>query len=209
MKYIHNSLTALAFGFASAALLFPIHQAEAGAMKVLDVQYSKKLCKAWNKTNLPKALGKNGSEWIDSNDSPGRQVMALTRSDCKNWPMIGLVIEADSKGNASCTDAVVLKKSDKYQWKMEPTSEQWIDFSDGFGVMAMPGLMGGFVGSYSTAMNNIGSFGMFFSANGYLAITSSADWTCDGADMEEVNEELEDLDHDDMMDNLKGMAILK
>ena len=76
--------------------------AKADGMKMLDAAYTTELCKAWNKSSLPKRLARSGSGWIDSADSKGRQVLVINRRDCKGWKKVQLVIEADAKGQAMC-----------------------------------------------------------------------------------------------------------
>lgn len=182
---------------------------QAKDLQFLDAKFSSLLCTSWNKTKLPTILGRQGSAWIDSNDSPGKQVMVLNRSDCTGWPKVALTVTADASGNAVCSASGKPKKDDPYQWKMEPSSAQWADFADGFGVMDMPGLMGGFVGSYGTAMNNMGAFEKFFAVAGYLAVVHNVSWQCDGIDMEDLTEEISSIDHDDLMETLAGTDLLK
>jgi len=171
-------------------------------MRLLDPSFASLLCKAWNKTRLPVELGRSGTEWIDSNDSEGLQVIVITRSDCKGWRKVRLVVKADDKGNARCVKGGAYDGRSAYQWKFEPSTEQWADFTDGFGVTKMPGIMSGFEGSYATAMNNISNFEIFFAAAGRIALDKKVDWACKGADMEDVNDEIADIDKEDMREIL-------
>ncbi len=177
------------------------------APKLLDAGFAKTVCDGWNKTSLPKEVGRSGSGWIDSADSRGLQTIVVTRSDCSGWKPVQLVIKADDAGNAMCTYGGPYTGG-SYQWKFEPSTPQWADFSDGFGTLKMPGLMSGFVGPYSTAMNNIGNFEIFFAMVGHLADKKKADWTCKGADAAEVQSEREDVDAGDRKDILRGMKVL-
>jgi len=174
----------------------------ANAGKMLDAEYTSALCDAWNNTSLPTNLGRKGSEWIDSAGSKGTQKMVISRRDCSGWQKVSLTITADANGNASCTTGGAHDGSD-YQWKFEPTTEQWADFTDGFGVFDMPGIMTGFVGPYPTAAANIANFEVFFAAAGKTALDMKADWACNGADAGDVNEAIEDIDMDDMRKILK------
>jgi hypothetical protein len=176
--------------------------------KLLDGEFAKELCQGWNKTSLPKKLGRSGSEWIDSQDSKGTQVVVVNRRDCQGWKRVALTIKANAVGDSMCVQGGLFKGV-KFQWKFEPTTEQWVDFSDGFGITKMPGIMKGFEGAYSTAMNNISNFEIFFAMAGYLALKYKVNWECKGADMEDVKAEIEDVDREDMREILKGMAILK
>ena len=185
------------------------NSAQAKPVKLLDAEFAKALCDGWNKTTLPAKLGRKGSEWIDSADSKGKQVVVINRRDCKGGQRVALTIKANEAGEAKCTAGAIHKKSDAFQWKFEPTTEQWADFTDGFGMMKMPGIMKGFVGPYSTAMKNIGNFEVFFALAGHLALKHNVSWECNGADAEDVKEEVADIDKDDMKAILKGMAILK
>ena len=189
------------------ALLAFSSPAIAKPAKLLDVDFAQELCKGWNKTSLPAKLGRAGSGWIDSADSKGKQTVVINRRDCKAWKKVQLVIEANDKGEAMCTSAGAA--SGKFQWKFEPTTEQWADFTDGFGALKMPGIMKGFVGPYGTAMKNIGNFEVFFALAGYIALQNNVSWACEGADAEDVKEEVADIDQGDMKATLKGMAILK
>lgn len=76
-------------------------------------------------------------------------------------------------------------------------------------MLKMPGIMSGFVGPYSTAMNNIGSFEVFFATVGYTALKSDLDWQCVGADADDVVAAVADIDRGDMRGILKGMKLLK
>lgn len=174
-------------------VLLYLSAADASAAKLLDPAFASALCTAWNASKLPALLGRNGSGWIDSADSEGKQKMVISRRDCADWPKVQLVIEVDAGGAASCTSGGAYDGGG-YQWKFEPTTSQWADFTDGFGVMQMPGIMKGFVGPYGTAMNNIGSFGMFFAATGKLALESSASWACTGGDPDEINRAVAGID---------------
>ncbi len=204
---MYNHLRRLAT--ASVALFGMLHSAEGQAKgKLLDTTFAKAMCKGWNATSLPKELGRGGSGWIDSADSEGSQALVIGRRDCDGHPLVKLVIEADANGDAMCASAGRYTKGGPMQWKFEPTTEQWADFTDGFGVMKMPGIMSGFVGPYTTAMNNIGSFEVFFAMAGHLALGRDVDWQCKGADMEEVTDEIGDIDKGDMKSILEGMAVL-
>jgi hypothetical protein len=201
-------MTTLSNTLVTAAILVALSPSAWAAPKLLDAEFADAMCKGWNQTNLPKALGRKGSGWIDSAGSKGKQVVVVNRRDCKAWQPIELVIEADSAGNATCVYGGK-RTAAKIQWKFEPTTEQWADFTDGFGVFKMPGIMPGFVGPYTTAMNNIGNFQVFFAMAGYLARKLKVDWQCKGADAEDVKEEIADIDLSDMRSILKGAAILK
>jgi len=189
---------------AKPATAKPAAAKPAARMRLLDSAYTAALCKAWNGTRLPAKLGRAGSGWIDSNDSEGRQVIVINRRDCDGWKKVRLVIEADPKGNARCTSGGAYDGKSPLQWKFEPTTEQWADFSDGFGAAKMPGIMRGFEGAYGTAMSNIGNFEIFFAAAGKLALDRKVDWECKGADMEDVREEVADIDRKDMQQILSG-----
>ena len=178
------------------------------APRLLDVNFAKAICDGWNKTSLPTKVGRSGSGWIDSANSKGKQVLVVNRRDCSDWKPNRLVIEADNSGRAMCTNSGTFSGG-KYQWKFEPTTEQWADFTDGFGFFKMPKIMKGFVGPYSTAMNNIGSFEVFFAMVGYTALKSDLDWQCVGADADDVVAAVADIDRGDMRGILKGMKILE
>jgi hypothetical protein len=176
--------------------------AQADPVRLLDAPYTARLCEAWNGTSLPAALGRSGSGWIDSAGSEGRQVIVISRRDCEGWPKVQLVIEADEAGQAVCRSGGAFPGGE-LQWRFTPTTEQWADFSDGFGVMQMPGIMSGFIGPYPVAAANIGNFEVFFAAAGRLALELDVDWSCDGADAEDVAEEVADIDREDMAAILK------
>ena len=182
----------------------PAAEKPAAPMRLLDPAYAAALCKAWNTSLLPAALGRAGSEWIDSNDSKGRQVMVINRRDCEGWKKVRLVVEADAKGEARCTSGGANDGKSAFQWKFEPRTDQWADFTDGFGVGKMPGIMKGFEGSYGTAMNNISNFEVFFAIAGDLALKNKVDWACAGADMEDVRDEVGDIDRADMREIIAG-----
>ncbi len=172
--------------------------AQADSVRLLDTTYTAKLCEAWNGTSLPAALGRSGSGWIDSAGSEGSQIIVISRRDCTAWPKVQLVIEADDAGAAMCTSGGA-HGGGELQWQFTPTTEQWADFTDGFGVMQMPGIMSGFIGPYPVAAANIGNFEVFFAAAGKLALDLGVDWTCEGADAEDVAEEVADIDQADMV----------
>lgn len=170
--------------------------------QLLDAAYAADLCQAWNDTALPAKLGRNGSEWIDSAGSKGSQRMIVSRRDCSNWQKVELNIVADASGNASCTSGGVFSGGD-FQWKFEPTTAQWADFTDGFGYFDMPKIMNGFVGPYPTAAANLGNFEIFFAAAGKMALENQVEWNCDGADEDEVGKELAKIDRNDMVKILR------
>ncbi len=184
----------LAYAFATIILAAP---ASAEPPRLLDAGYTAQLCEAWNQTSLPAALGRSGSGWIDSADSEGRQLIIVSRRDCTGWSKVQLVIEADEGGQAVCRQGGAFEGGE-LQWQFTPTTEQWADFTDGFGVMQMPGIMKGFVGPYSVAAANIGNFEVFFAAAGKLALDLGVDWSCEGADAADVASEIEDIDREDM-----------
>jgi hypothetical protein len=171
--------------------------AQADPVRLLDATYTARLCEAWNGTSLPAALGRSGSGWIDSAGSEGRQVIVISRRDCSDWPKVQLVITADESGQALCQSGGAFPGGE-LQWQFTPTTVQWADFTDGFGVMQMPGIMSGFVGPYGVAASNIGNFEVFFAAAGKLALDLDVDWACEGADAAEVAEEVADIDRADM-----------
>jgi hypothetical protein len=176
--------------------------AQADPVRLLDASYTGKLCEAWNGTSLPAALGRSGSGWIDSAGSVGRQLIVISRRDCTDWPKVQLLIEADDAGQALCLGGGAFPGGE-LQWQFTPTTEQWADFTDGFGVMQMPGIMSGFVGPYGVAASNIGNFEVFFAAAGKLALDLDVDWTCAGADAEKVAGEVADIDREDMAEILR------
>jgi len=180
-----------------ATLLILSGIANAAPTTLLDADFASELCTAWNKTKLPAALGRSGSGWVDSAGSTGHQKMVISRRDCRDFKKVQLIIEADASGAAMCTSGGNFDGGE-FQWKFEPTTSQWADFTDGFGVMKMPGIMNGFVGPYPTAAANISSFEIFFAAAGKLALDASVDWTCSGADAGDVNDEIADIDRSDM-----------
>ncbi len=173
----------------------------AGPPRFLDPDFAAALCRAWNDSALPRALGRQGSGWIDSAGSEGRQVMVMSRRDCTGWTPVRLVVEADAAGDARCTEGGAFAGG-PFQWRFEPTTLQWADFADGFGVMDMPGIMSGFVGPYATAASNISEFGAFFAVTGDLALRLGVDWTCEGADPAKVRREVERIDREDMREIL-------
>ena len=170
---------------------------------LLDADYAAALCEGWNNSALPDALGRSGSEWIDSADSHGSQRMVIGRRDCNNFQKATLLIQADDRGRAVCATGGSYAGG-PFQWKFEPTTEQWADFTDGFGVMKMPGIMSGFVGPYPTAAANISSFEIFFALAGSIALERNVSWHCAGADMDDVNEEVSDIDRGDMREILSN-----
>ncbi len=161
-------------------------------MKLLDNAYTEKLCAAWNNTSLPKRLGRSGSKWIDSAKSSGHQVIVISRRDCTNWPKVKVVIDANENGDAMCTQGGAFSDGE-FQWKFEPKTTHWIDFSDGFGAFKMPKIMDGFVGPYGAAMKNIKNFELFFATAGNLAIEENANLYCEGPSQEDVQDEWDDL----------------
>jgi hypothetical protein len=171
--------------------------ADATEMKFLDAEYASTLCTGWNQTTLPAKLGRNGSGWIDSADSQGAQVVVIQRRDCSNWKPVMLHIEADGSGAARCVKGA-LHAGEPFQWRFQPTTEQWADFSDGFGVLQMPGIMSGFVGPYNTAAANVGNFEVFFALAGKLALENQVDWTCAGSDTEAVAKEVGGINRTNM-----------
>lgn len=164
---------------------------------LLDAAYTAQLCQAWNGTSLPAALGREGSGWIDSAGSEGSQLIVISRRDCSDWSKVQLLIQADERGEAVCQQGGLYDGSE-LQWQFTPTTVQWADFTDGFGVMQMPGIMKGFVGPYGVAASNIGNFEVFFAAAGKLALDLGADWSCEGANADKVSDELEGIDKADM-----------
>jgi hypothetical protein len=179
----------------SILLLASTSFAQNGAL--LDANFASSLCEAWNASSLTTDLGRSGSEWIDSAGSTGTQTMVVGRRDCNNFQKVQLVITADENGNAICQSGGNYGGGE-FQWKFEPTTEQWADFTDGFGVMKMPGIMSGFVGPYPTAAANIGNFEVFFALAGRIALRQNVNWECAGADMDDVRDEVEDIDQGDM-----------
>ncbi|RME26146.1 MAG: hypothetical protein D6798_07230 [Deltaproteobacteria bacterium] len=175
----------------AALLLTTTARAEA----FLDGAFTSALCQAWNDSAMPGLVGRNGSGWIDSAGSEGRQVIVMGRRDCAAWPKAALVIEADAAGDAVCVKGGV-HGGTAFQWKFEPTTPQWADFTDGFGVMDMPGIMSGFVGPYGVAANNIGSFEVFFAVTGKLAFDRSVDWDCEGGDPDKIAKAVDKVDLD-------------
>jgi hypothetical protein len=174
----------------------------AAPAKLLDADFAAELCTRWNNTKLPASLGRSGSAWVDSAGSKGHQKMVISRRDCQNFQKVMLVIEADASGAAMCTSGGAFDGGD-FQWKFEPTTEQWADFGDGFGVMKMPGIMNGFVGPYPTAAANISSFQIFFAAAANLALEAKVDWSCTGADGDDVKDEIASIDRKDMANILR------
>jgi len=164
----------------------------AGDMKLLDPAYTSALCSAWNTSSLPARLGRDGSGWIDSADSTGSQIIVINRRDCTDWKAVQLHIQADDSGAAKCAAGKAFAGG-PFQWRFQPTTEQWADFTDGFGVMQMPGIMSGFVGPYGTASANIGNFEVFFAMAGKVAIDQKVDWACTGADASAVESERADI----------------
>jgi len=173
----------------------------AGQGALLDPAFAEALCTAWTESTLPADLGRSGSEWIDSAGSFGSQTVVVGRRDCSGFQKVQLVIEADEAGHAVCTSGGAFAGG-SYQWKFEPTTEQWADFTDGFGPTKMPGIMSGFVGPYPTAAANISNFEVFFALAGQIALTRDVDWSCAGADMDDVRDEIEDIDRADMREIL-------
>ncbi len=193
---------------ATAFILVPVTYAAQPEPDLLDTGFADQICKGWNQTSLPSLVGRSGSGWIDSAGSKGRQVIVVNRRDCTGWQPIQLTIESDAKGNAQCV-ASGDYNGGEMQWKFEPKTSQWADFSDGFGVTKMPGIMPGFVGPYTTAMNNISNFEVFFAMVGHIAHRQNVSWECTGAVMKDVREEVADIDTGDTREILAGMAILK
>ncbi len=194
----------LAFLTAALGLTFA---AQASALDFLDEEFAGLICEGWNQTDLPHDLGRNGSGWIDSAGSHGHQVMVITRRDCDGWHPVKLVIDADSSGNAHCTSGEAFTGG-SFQWRFEPASRHWADFTDGFGASSMPRIMSGFEGPYTTAMNNIDNFEVFFAMVGWVARESGADWECSGTNMNRVNNEWGDVHWDRARRHLSGMDIL-
>ena len=197
IKGLFSSLLLAGFVFISTFGVFSA-DAKADGMKMLDAAYAADLCQSWNKSSLPKRVGRSGSGWIDSADSKGQQVLVINRKDCKGWKKVQLVIKADAKGQAMCVSGGAFDGKQKLTWKFEPSSLHWADFSDGFGTFDMPKIMKGFVGPYGTAMNNLGNFEIFFAVAGKLALDKKVDWACTGADAKDVADEIKDIDLDDM-----------
>lgn len=168
----------------------PAHAAD---MKLLDADYTRALCTAWNETALPEKLGRSGSGWVDAADSEGSQILVINRRDCTGWTAVKLHIRADASGAAKCVEGGPFSGGD-FQWRFQPTTEQWADFTDGFGVFQMPGIMSGFVGPYNTAAANVGNFEIFFAAAGKVALDHSVDWTCAGADAAAVSGAVSGID---------------
>jgi len=175
----------------SLALLLASPAFAGGAM--LDGPFSADLCKAWNTSAMPQLVGRNGAGWIDSAGSTGHEVIVMGRRDCADGPKAQLVIDADANGDATCT-AGSAWSGGGYQWKFEPTTAQWVDFTDGFGVMDMPGIMSGFVGPYGVAANNIASFQVFFALAGKQALDQDADLVCDGGDADKIAKAVQKVD---------------
>jgi hypothetical protein len=107
------------------------------------------------------------------------------------------VIEADADGAAMCSSGGSYDGG-SFQWKFEPTTEQWADFTDGFGMMKMPGIMPGFVGPYPTAAANIANFEVFFAIAGKLALDTGVDWQCAGGSAGDIRSEVASIDRGDM-----------
>jgi len=171
--------------------------ADAADMKLLDSAYTSALCSAWNTTALPQKLGRSGSAWVDSAGSKGSQIIVINRRDCSDWKAVQLHIKADESGAAKCVEGGTFAGGD-FQWRFQPTTEQWADFTDGFGVMQMPGIMDGFKGPYPTAAANVANFEIFFALAGKIALENQVDWTCAGADADAVVKELKSIDQSDM-----------
>ena len=160
---------------------------------LLDGAFASSLCTAWNDSAMPTLVGRNGSGWVDSAGSAGHQVIVMGRRDCSAWSKAQLVIDVDAAGDARCTSGGVFSGG-AFQWKFEPTTVQWIDFTDGFGVMDMPGIMSGFVGPYGVAANNIKSFEVFFALAGSMALDQGADLACAGGDLAKAQEAVGKVD---------------
>jgi hypothetical protein len=178
-------------------LIAATSSAHAGPPKLLDATWTAAMCEAWNDTSLPANLGRAGSGWIDSAGSEGHQVVVISRRDCSGWAKVQLVIDADAKGEARCTSGGA-HTGGPFQWQFTPTTRQWADFADGFGVTKMPGIMNGFVGPYPVAAANISNFEVFFARAGKLALDMDVDWTCEGADAAKIAEDVADIDRADM-----------
>ncbi len=182
-------------------LLFTAGLAHADG-QLLDAAFAADLCEAWNQTSLPKKLGRSGSEWIDSADSRGSQTRVVSRRDCQGWGKVQLTIAADANGQARCVSGGAYK-GEAFQWKFEPTTAQWADFTDGFGYFDMPTIMSGFTGPYHTAAANLSNFEIFFAAAGKVALDEQVDWTCSGADAKTVQSEISKIDKKDMASILR------
>jgi hypothetical protein len=176
--------------------------------RFMDSDFAAQACNGWNATTLPDAVGRDGSGWIDSANSVGSQIIVVTRRECSGWTPVMFRIEANDEGRAMCTSAGAHDKK-SFQWKFEPKTVHWADFTDGFGMGKMPAIMPGFVGPKGTAMKNLKNFEIFFAMVGHLALENDLNWSCTGADDKKVQSSIARIDHEDNLAILAGMDVLK
>jgi hypothetical protein len=186
------------FGFAEPAEAF----------KFGDVEFTQRLCNAWNRSSLPKRLGEKdkkfgkikGNGWIDhatgvSKDAPkkGYQKIVFGRRDCSGWPKMQLVIEKDDNGKAVCKTS----KSGRYNgrkmtWQFTPRTEHWFDLAQSFWMTDFSKLMSGFKGPMWFAKQNQGNFQIFWRLGARIGLSSDWKSGCKGIDADDVKDEIED-----------------
>ncbi|MCX8124442.1 MAG: hypothetical protein N3F66_09785 [Spirochaetes bacterium] len=151
----------------------------------LSPEFTKLVCEAWNKSELPQKLGTKetgGNGWIlTENKYTGevrnKQVLVMSRRDCDGMPKVQLTIE-NKNGKAVCTYGGALTEVyEKAEWAFAPTTVQWYKFASGiWGYMQMPGIMKGFRGPMFVARANIDNFGTFWKIVGRVAKETNADY---------------------------------
>lgn len=183
----------------SLMLLLEPNEISAGdrSYKLADTAFAGKMCWAWNnwkwkdskgkKTTLAQRLGatsQGGSGWVDvktgvSEVPAGYQKIVSGRRDCNGWPRFQLVIKKNELGEARCTAAGSYNNT-KMTWQFLPTSDNWFNYGQGFGMGAFMALWKTMEGKESTAFSNRGDFGLFFRMGAYFAVRSDYLSGCNG-----------------------------
>jgi len=152
----------------------------------LDAEFTRRLCEAWNGSELPQKVGATsagGNGWIDqpnkyTSANAGVQELILSRRDCSDWPRMQLTIERGADGKATCTYGGPIKvEYEKAAWAMAPTTVHWYKFATSWSMWNMPSVMKGFRGYMNVARRNLSNFGIFWKLSGRLAKETQADYT--------------------------------
>jgi hypothetical protein len=156
-------------------------------IKFMSPDFAKKLCNAWNQSNLPSDLGTGGSDWISQGEEEGKQTMVFWVKNCST-PRVQLTVE-NQGGKAVCTYGGAAQTASP-DWKIYPPTDKW--YKCATGVNPMWQLMGNFKGNMGTAMKNMGNFKIFFKVVGGVAKSNNADYKTgcdlDSGQIEEIEE---------------------
>jgi hypothetical protein len=179
------------------AMMLSASGISAQSFKLGDPEFAKKLCDAWNTSNLPKVLADKsagGNNWINfvtgygvpAKQPAGYQKIVSGRDDCKGWPKFELVVEKQADGTAKCTSAGPYTGS-KVTWQFLPSTTGWFDYAQSFGYGAFMTLWwNGMIGDMIQGKANQGNFGTFFRIAGKIALESDYKTGCTGMNADNV-----------------------